>query len=373
MGKEVIIREYKSNLTGQITIAIILGLLVESILGVMLLSRGFVIEIVISMLVIPALLFALVLIYKLDVRVTDYDIQFIKFGRPINSIPFENNKFEEYVLTIYIPRGMTFTIKFLRVIDCNGEARKYSCNALSDRVFSRLISDVIRISMENNHRKLSEEALAIVLATSTGSEAANMIKQIESVEARETEKSEEPFDEAVFIFPKEIFRATLNKNSKKNIIRTVLAVSLFALVYTGFSMLLTTEYKGMLKALLFFVLFTFGILGIINFVIWVKYQAKLNKTPDYIRITKNELFVDHCKFLRSDIEMIRMTQENFIACEQHRLRLLKINAAGKNNQYLLGHMNIGARQFCYEDYGRLCSSLNDFLRQSGRSVIFEAI
>jgi len=339
----------------------------------MLLSRGFVIEIVISMLVIPVLLATLILLYKLDVRVTDFDIQFIRFGRPVKSIPFENNRFEKNKLYIIMPKGgMDFTIKYLRVIDCYGKARKYSCNALSDRVFDTLISDVIRISMENNRRTISKEALAIVMATSTGPESASAITEIERVADREAGKLEEPFAEAVFIVPKDKFRATLNKNSKKNIIRAVLVVSLFALVYTGFSVLLTTEYKGMLKPLLFFVPFALGILGTINFVIWVKYQAKVKKTPEYIRITENEIFIDDKQFLLSDIQMIRMTQENFIAYEQNRLRTLQINAAGKNAKYLLGHMTNGERQFSYEDYGRLCRSLNDFLNRSGRFVICEA-
>ena len=131
----------------------------------------FILGIIVCGLVIPGLLAAYVLSNKLIIRITQDDIQFFRFKKPIESIPFENNEFTSYTYTLSLQVVITTKKRYLRVVDQYGQTRDYSCDGLSERTFEKFISEVVSISKEKHRHLLTEQIKASLMAASPEAQA----------------------------------------------------------------------------------------------------------------------------------------------------------------------------------------------------------
>lgn len=376
----MILNEYRSDMRDLIVKAVFAGLLFEILCGMFLFTDELlIIGVILCILVIPGVLTAYVLSNKLIVRITQDDVQFIRFRKPIESIPFENNEFTSYIYTIRLQWVITSKKRYLRVVDLYGQTRNYSCDGLSERNFEKFINEVVSVSKEKQYRLFTEklkkslratspEVIAVnagaayvpLVTTSTMPGVTSVTTAILNPSLGVPEIVEEPFAGGVFYFPKDEVHAVLKKRLK-------VKVSIIGVIMLLFA---TMNTETLINHLWFplILLFVFGGTG---FLFWRQYKAQLDATPDYIRITENELLIDDELFMLPDIQLIKMTQEMFISTDMNRFRTLKIIVIGKKKQYLLGHMIIGKNRICYEDYGRLCRVLSGFLKRTGRFVAFD--
>lgn len=368
----MILSEYKSNLNGRILISILAGLTIAILLSNFIFVKGgLIIWIIICIIAIPAILAAYVLSNKLVVQITQDDIQFIRFRKPIEYIPFENNEFTTYTYTLRVQLVLTSTTRYLRVFHCSGQVTDYSCSGLSKKDFETFISEVISISKEKQLRILTEKIKESISGASQSAGVENTTEGVTSTFSGVMEDPKVPFGGADFYFPKEEFRAVIYKKFKTDLIiagSVTVWISIMNPIF--FSYLATKNVETFIRELWFAGIFLF-VFGVVGLLLWLQYQTQVKKTPDYIRITENELLIDDYKFFLSDIQLIKMSQERFIPEKKNRLRTLKIVITGEKKQYLLGHMIIGKRRIFYNDYGRLCSSLNDFLNRDNRFVVYE--
>lgn len=368
----MIVNEYRTNMRGIIIKSILIGLPLAILCGIPFLDTEFAFwGIIIGGILIPGAFVAYVLSNKLIIRINQDDIDFIWGFKPIQTVPYANNTFTTYTYRLRLQFVFVITTRYLRVTSDSGEQKDYSCSGLSKKQFEEFASEVINISNEKQRLLSRGQVSASLPETGMGTAVANATAGVTSAVADVAQSAEQSIDEAVFHFPKKEFIAVMFKSVRTSFIVTGSIVLLVAIVNPGFLLYLETTDPGLFIAQLMFALFLFVFLGIVDLLLWLQYRTQIKRTPEYIRITGNELLIDDQKFLLWDIKLIKMTQERFIAQDKNRFRTLTINVAGKKKQYFLGHMNTGKKHFYYEDYGRLCSSLNDFLKRDNRFIVYE--
>lgn len=354
------------------TKAIIVGLFLALVFAFFSLEEGsLILGLVLGIIFIPGPLILYVLSNKFVVQITEDDIKFKRFGKKIESVPFENNEFTAYIYTIRLQLVITGQKRYLRAIDLYGKIRDYSCDGLSERDFNKFVSEVISISAEKQLRILTEQKKASMVGASSGAGVADTTSGVVTTTADVAVAPEAPFAGAVFTFPKDKFREAIYKKlTVKLLIIGLIALFLAVTNFGFFSILLVKDVQKLIMEL-FFPLTLICASAIAGFIFWSQYKTQLECTPDYIRITENELMIDDRKYFLSDIKSIKMSRERFIPRDKNRLRTIKIVIAGKIKLYYLGHMSNGDRRFFYDDYGRLCNSLSAFLLQDGRLVKYE--
>jgi hypothetical protein len=368
----MIVNEYRTNMRGIIIKSILIGLPLAILCGIPFLDTEFAfLGIIIGGILIPGTFVAYVLSNKLIIRINQDDIDFIWGFKPIQTVLYANNTFTTYTYRLRLQFVFVITTRYLRVTSDSGEQKDYSCSGLSKKQFEEFASEVINISNEKQRLLSRGQVSASLPETGVGTAVAGTTIAVESAVADVAQSAEQSIDEAVFLFPKKEFSAVMFKSIKMSFIITGSLVLLVALVNPGFLLYLETTDPGLFIAQLLFALALFVFLGIVDLLLWMQYHAQVIRTPDSIRIIGNELLIDDQKFVLWDIKLIKMTQERFIAQDKNRFRTLKINVAGKQKKYFLGHMNAEKKHLYYQDYGKLCSSLNDFLKQDNRFVIYE--
>jgi len=341
--------EYKASKARLILLSVFLGLLIEGLAAIFLIVKEIrILVIIILIIVIPFFHTVYVIINLLVVRVTDLDVQFIRFGKPIESIPFENNEFEKCTDTNQFRLELSSSHQYLRVCNASGHVKDYSCCSLSKKDYENLMSEVIGLGEFYRRRKQEEAELASVVMAITGA-------------APTTD----------FYFPKEEFSTMEKKKLKFKLIITGSIPVALSILNPGVPMLFESDNKQAIIIQLWFMLSLFVFFGIAGFLFWLQYKTKVDSTPKYIGIMENELLIDDLKFSLPKIQMIAMISEQFSNHDKSLLREMKITVGGKKRRYFLGYVNKGKHNLQYEDYGRLCSSLNSFLKKNEESDVVE--
>lgn len=368
----MIINEYRTKMRGMIITSILIGLPLAILCGVPFFDTEFAfLGIIISFILIPGAFIAFVLSNELIVRINQDDIDFVWRFKPIQTVPFANNTFTTYTHKLRLQFVFVITTRYLRVTGDSGEQKDYSCSGLSQKQFEEFASEVINISNEKKRLFSREKVNGSLPETGAGAAVTSTFDGMPGTISFAAEAAEHRFAGAAFDFPKDSFQKQISKSLKKDII-IVGSIALFLLFFNpgtvGFW--LAGDFAE-IKTVLISALILFSIAAAILCPMWIQFKYQLKRTPRQITVSERDLVIEDQRFSLQDIKAIKMTQENFIPQDQRRFRTMSIISDGKTYKYLLGHMLPGKKRLYYNDYGRLCESINDFLKARGLYIIYE--
>jgi hypothetical protein len=179
-----------------------------------------------------------------------------------------------------------------------------------------------------------------------------------------------PFGGIRFIFPKEQWDKKLHSDLMTKSVVTILICLVFYITIVAGVLSNTPMSENVVRGLLI----TAGCFLVICSIIVLSFRKSYTNTirtvPGTIRIEKNAIQIDDAVFPASDIQYLHMSPVTFdgVSGMPLGLRKLKIETAGRNYDYILGHFYMSKSTVLYQDYGTLLTAVGVFLKQAGKSI-----
>jgi len=254
------------------------------------------------------------LLFSIVTIIVDQEkIQFIRRGKVYKEFSFKTHKFGSYVMK-YSYNLIPLTTRYLTVVDLQkSKLHNYSCPFFSRETFEQFITYV------TNPNKT--------------------IDNMENVTSTDNGQLQQ------YTFPKEEFLNKSKKNYTRNFI-LVLAMPVILIVL----MFATNRDEEMIVALTAFsVMFMLPFMGICLYLKAKRNELK-NKTPNEIKIDKNNIVMDKEIFNVSKIEHISLTPPKYLIARLNPVRKLIIKYNRKTYTYFLGYAIKGDETF--KEYGK---------------------
>jgi len=277
--------------------------------------------------------------FKITVRITETEVQFLRRGKVYESRFFKYYDFASYTFTHSYNFIPVLTIRKLTTKAINGPEHNICCHCFSKNTFDLFMTSILSISAKSKGDTVDTEA------------------QVPEVFEAPVTKH--------YLFPKNAFIA------REMFYEYIGDLIIFILCAGGAIWLFIALKDDPVRFIPFSVMLFVAVAPIIRSFFL---RSWLNRhVPATILFDGNTLYMEDRPYLLSDITGIKATPANYESRTHAKARKITIFEGKKKSVYLLGNIMIGSKpDVAFPEYENLIGSLREFQSRSGQELIFDS-